>query len=85
MRIFMTALALVACAASAVAGEDVVRTKGTGGSYRAAINEALAIALAIDVLVDFIDTGFDQFVLPFVLVNQASRIGRLNLDVLRKK
>lgn len=45
MRIFMTALALVACAASAVAGEDVVRTKGTGGSYRAAINEALAIAL----------------------------------------
>ena len=48
-------------------------------------NEALAIALAIDVLVDFIDTGFDQFVLPFVLVNQASRIGRINLDILREK
>ena len=48
-------------------------------------SEALAIALAIDVIVDFIDTGFDQFVLPFALINQAGRIGRLNLEKLREK
>ena len=45
MRILALFMVLVAAAAPAVAGEDVVRAKGTGGSYRAAINEALAIAL----------------------------------------
>ena len=45
MRMAVLSLAFLAVVASAVAGEDVVRAKGTGGSYRAAINEALAIAL----------------------------------------
>ena len=46
--------------------------------------EALAITLAIDAVVDFITTGFDQFLLPFSLINRASGIGRLDLDILRK-
>ena len=45
MRMAVLFLTFAAAVASAVAGEDVVRAKGTGGSYRAAINEALAIAL----------------------------------------
>lgn len=47
--------------------------------------EALSIALAIDMIVDFIDTGFDQFLLPFALISQADRIGRLDSDVLKSE
>ncbi len=47
--------------------------------------EALAIALACDTLVDFIDTGFDQFLLPFALLNQAKRLGLVDEKVLREK
>lgn len=47
--------------------------------------EALAIALAIDVIVDFIATGFDQFILPLALVNQASNFGKLDADILRSE
>ena len=47
--------------------------------------EALSMALAADVVADFVDTGFDQFILPIPLINQAGAVGRLNTEVLRKK
>ena len=48
-------------------------------------SEALAIALAIDVVIDIITTGSDQFILPFALINHAGRIGRLDSERLRQK
>ena len=45
--------------------------------------EALAIALACDALFDFVCTGFDQFTLPFVLLNQARKLGMVDEDILR--
>ncbi len=47
--------------------------------------EALAIALACDTLFDFVDTGFDQFLLPFALLNQANRLGMVDREVLKKR
>lgn len=46
--------------------------------------EALAVALACDTIFDFVDTGFDQFLLPFALLNQASRLGMVDREVLKK-
>ena len=47
--------------------------------------EALAIALACDAIIDFITTGFNQFLLPFPLITQAGKLGLLDYDTLRKK
>ena len=47
--------------------------------------EALAIALACDAIFDFIDTGFDQFLLPFPLLTQARKLGLLDDEKLRGK
>ncbi len=47
--------------------------------------EALAIALACDTLFDFVDTGCDQFLIPFTLLGQANRLGLVNRDVLLNK
>lgn len=47
--------------------------------------EALAIALSCDMLIDFICTGCDQLAMPLALLDEASRIGMLDYDVLRKE
>lgn len=44
--------------------------------------EAMAIALACDMLVDFIGTGFNQLALPFCLIDQAAKSGLLNREKL---
>ena len=44
--------------------------------------EAIAIALACDALIDFFSTGFNQFSLPFILLNQSSRLGMVDRRVL---
>lgn len=44
--------------------------------------EALAIALACDVLFDFIATGTDQFIIPYMLLNQANKMGLVNKKIL---
>ena len=45
MKRFAVACLAFAALSAVLAGEDVVRAKGTGGSYRAAISEALMVAL----------------------------------------
>ncbi|MBQ0083609.1 MAG: dicarboxylate/amino acid:cation symporter [Clostridiales bacterium] len=47
--------------------------------------EALAIAIAVDALFDFIDTGIDQLTLPFALLTAANRLGLVDKKTLRKK
>lgn len=47
--------------------------------------EALAITLACDVIFDFMNTGFNQLLFPFVLVNQTAKLGLLDTAVLRSK
>lgn len=44
--------------------------------------EAIAIALACDMLFDFVSTGFDQFSIPIELLNSASRLGLVNRETL---
>ncbi len=46
--------------------------------------EALAIALACDTLFDFVATGGDQFLLPMTLLNQGSRMGLVDRNILTK-
>ncbi len=46
--------------------------------------EALAIVLACDTIFDFVDTGFDQFLLPCALLNQAKKFGLVNQKILKK-
>lgn len=46
--------------------------------------EALAIALACDTLFDFLATGGDQFLLPMELLNQGSRMGLVDRNILTK-
>ena len=48
-------------------------------------SEALALALACDVVIDFFSTGFNQFLLPFALLNQASRLGMVDRKILTAK
>ncbi|MBQ0099604.1 MAG: cation:dicarboxylase symporter family transporter, partial [Firmicutes bacterium] len=55
----------------------------SGGSE--IISLALAMTVTIDVFLDFITTGFDQFLLPFALLNPASKIDLLDKNVLRSK
>ena len=47
--------------------------------------EALAIALACDTIFDFIETGSDQFLLPFALLNQSGKLGMTDREKLLKK
>lgn len=47
--------------------------------------DALAIALAIDVIFDFIKTAANMYNLPLFLIGIGSRLGKVNLDVLRKE
>ena len=47
--------------------------------------KALVIALACDTVFDFIDTGFDQFMMPFVLLTQAHRLGLVNEKLLHRE
>ncbi len=44
---------------------------------------ALAIVLACDTIFDFINTGCDQFLLPFAIINQSGKLGMLNNDMLK--
>ena len=47
--------------------------------------QAIAVALACDALFDFIDTGFDQFTLPLVMLPQANKLGMVDKNILRSK
>ena len=46
--------------------------------------DALAIALACDTIFDFIATGTDQFMMPFVLLIQARKLGLVDEQVLNR-
>ena len=46
--------------------------------------EALVIAFASDAIFDFIVTGFDQFMLPFALLNLSTRMGLTDRTILMK-
>ena len=47
--------------------------------------EALSVALAIDILTDFLITAFDMFVLPLTLINVASRLSMIDREILRAR
>lgn len=47
--------------------------------------EAVAIALACDAIFDFMATGADQFLMPFQLLNQASKLGLVDRKTLLSK
>ncbi|MCQ2409766.1 MAG: dicarboxylate/amino acid:cation symporter [Clostridia bacterium] len=47
--------------------------------------EAIALTLACDVFLDFISTGFDQFALPYALVNMTSRLNLVDKNKLKEK
>lgn len=44
--------------------------------------EAIAIVLACDPLFDFLDTGIDQYTMPFVILPQANKLGMVDTAVL---
>ena len=46
--------------------------------------DALAVALAIDVITDFMVTAFEMLVLPMSLIQIASRLGMIDVETLRK-
>ena len=48
-------------------------------------SEALAVALALDIITDFIITSFEMLVLPLSLINVAAGLGMINEDVLRSR
>ena len=45
--------------------------------------EALAIALAIDIIIDFFITAFEMLVLPISLINISSGMGKIDVELLR--
>ena len=47
--------------------------------------EALSVALAIDILTDFLITAFDMFVLPLTLINVSSRLSMIDREILRAR
>ena len=47
--------------------------------------EGLAIALACDMIIDFLSTGGNQFMLPFALLNQAGKLGMVDRKILCKR
>jgi len=48
-------------------------------------DDALAIVLSMDILFDFVRTAANMYNLPLALVGISSKMGKLNLDILRKK
>ena len=46
--------------------------------------EAMAIALAIDIVMDFFITAFHMFVLQLFLVSISSKMGMIDEDALRR-
>lgn len=48
-------------------------------------SEALAVALAIDIITDFFITSIEMFVLPMSLINAASSMGMIDAEVLRRE
>ena len=48
-------------------------------------SQALAIAITCDVIFDFISTGFDQYLIPLELLNQAGKLGVLDKNILKSK
>lgn len=81
------ALAVVVCAVVAVSTPPIPG----GGAVAYAIlfaqmgipTEAMAVALTIDMLTDFVITAFEMLCLQCSLVHSASRLGMIDLDTLR--
>lgn len=46
--------------------------------------EAMAIALAVDVIADFIVTAFEMLVLPMTLIQISAKPGMIDRDILRR-
>ena len=46
--------------------------------------EALAVALTLDIIADFLMTSFDMFTLQMALINITSRMNRIDKNILRK-
>lgn len=46
--------------------------------------EAMALALTLDIIVDFLLTSFDMFALQMAIINISARMGRLDRSVLRQ-
>ena len=46
--------------------------------------EALAVALTLDIIADFLMTSFDMFTLQMALINISSRMKRIDKNILRK-
>ncbi len=47
--------------------------------------EALVICIAVDTILDFLVTGFDQFMIPFVLLNLSTRLGLTDREILMRE
>ena len=47
--------------------------------------DALAVALALDIITDFLVTAFEMLVLPLSLINVSASLGMINGDILRNK
>ena len=47
-------------------------------------DDAMVIALAIDIFLDFLLTAFEMFILPLTLINMSCSFGMINKDVLRR-
>jgi Na+/H+-dicarboxylate symporter len=48
-------------------------------------SEALAVALALDIITDFIITAFEMLVLPISLINASASLGMIDEEILRSK
>ncbi|MBR6258931.1 MAG: cation:dicarboxylase symporter family transporter, partial [Oscillospiraceae bacterium] len=46
-------------------------------------DEALAVALTLDIIADFLMTSFDMFTLQMALINTSSRMNRIDKNILR--
>ena len=47
-------------------------------------DDAMVVALAIDISLDFLLTAFEMFILPLTLINMSCSFGMINKDVLRR-
>jgi len=54
-------------------------------TYLGIPDEALAIVLSMDIIFDFVRTAANMYNLPLALIGVSSNMGKLNLDILRKK
>ena len=48
-------------------------------------SDALAVALALDLITDFLITAFEMLVLPLSLISVSAGLGMINEDVLRSE